>query len=772
MNTQQINKNDDAKIVYTKTDEAPALATYSLFPIIKVFLSLMKIPIEIKDISLAGRILACFPCPSKTSTSDDLLELSKVVKQPIANIIKLPNISASLPQLKTAINELQNQRFDIPSFPENVTVDDNSKQTDTKKEIYLKYRKVLGSAVNPVLREGNSDRRVPKEIKQYVRNHPHYMGQWDGNCQSHVASMTEGDFYSNEKSVVIPKATNVTIKFIDNQGAVSILKPAFPVLENEVIDASVMNKRYLNEFFEKEFADAYNKNLVLSLHLKSTMMKVSDPVIFAEAIKVYFKEAIGSHAKDLDKLGVNFRNGLNDLFSKISSSPLKEVITEAFAKCYKSRPALAMVNSQKGITCLHSPNDVIIDSSIPSIIKSSGKVWGKDGELHPTKALIPDRSYAGIYQQVIEFCKVNGAFDPRTMGSVSNIGLMAKKAQEYGSHDKTFMMPSNGTVEITDDYGNVLLGHDVKKDDIWRMCQTKDEAVSDWVKLAVKRSKITRQLTVFWLDSNRAHDRVLIQKVKHLIKDEDTDGLDIRILSPVEAMKLTLHEVKTGKEIIAVTGNVLRDYLTDLFPILEIGTSSKMLSIVPLLKGGSLYETGSGGTAPRHVDQLLKENHLRWDSLGEFLALAVSLEDLSNKSIQFKIEAQILSEALNKANERFLKEKKSPSRYVHELDSRGSHFYWALYWAEAIVERLSEQFKILTDKKNDQYHYLKKVQEKYSFLANQLKNHEEKILAEINNEQGKPVDIGGYYHPDEKRVTQIIRPSPTFNNIIDGMRFP
>ena len=645
MNTTQINA-DSAKIIYTKTDEAPALATYSLFPIIKALLALMKIPIEIKDISLAGRILACFPNQTQRPNPDDLLELSRIVQQPTANIIKLPNISASLPQLKAAINELQNQGFNIPSFPEGLNSDSKSVKTDTKKEIYLKYRKILGSAVNPVLREGNSDRRVPKAIKQYVKNHPHSMGQWDHDCPSHVASMTDGDFYSNEKSAVISKATNVIIKFTDDQGVVHILKSSFPVLENEIIDTSVMSKKSLNKFFETEIANAYEKNLVLSLHLKSTMMKISDPVIFSEAIKVYFKEAIDHYADDLDKAGVNFSNGLNDLFSKIKSSPLQKIITEAFAKCYEKRPALAMVNSQKGITCFHSPNDVIIDSSMPSMIRSSGKVWNKDDHLHPTKALIPDRSYAGIYQQVIEFCKANGAFDPKTMGSLSNIGLMAKKAQEYGSHDKTFIMSSDGKVNVIDDTGNVLLEHNVDKGDIWRMCQTKDEAMSDWVQLAVRRSRITKQLTVFWLDANRAHDKILIQKVQQVLKNENINDLDIRILSPVEAMKLTLKEVKAGKNIIAVTGNVLRDYLTDLFPILEIGTSSKMLSIVPLLKGGGLYETGSGGTAPKHVDQLLKENHLRWDSLGEFLALAFSLEDLSDKTPKFKVRALILSNAL------------------------------------------------------------------------------------------------------------------------------
>ena len=763
MNTRQINANEGAKIVYTKTDEAPALATYSLFPIIKAFLFLMKIPIEIKDISLAGRILACFPDKFKNPNSDDLLELSNIVQQPMANIIKLPNISASLPQLKAAICELQDQGFDIPSFPENMVINDNSKE----KDIYLKYRKVLGSAVNPVLREGNSDRRVPKAIKQYVKNHPHAMGQWDSSCQSHVSSMTEGDFYSSERSKVISKKTNITINFTNEQGVIHILKLVSLVLEEEIIDAAVMSQESLNHFFEKEMTNAYKENLVLSLHLKSTMMKVSDPVVFSEAIRVYFKEAIDNYTDQLHELGVNFHNGLNDLFSKISTSSLQKDISKAFEDCYNKRPALAMVNSQKGITCLHSPNDVIIDSSLPSIIKSSGKVWGKDGQLYPTKALIPDRSYAGIYQQVIDFCKANGAFDPKTMGSVSNIGLMAKKAQEYGSHDKTFIMPSSGRVSVVDDFGNVLLEHEVKKGDIWRMCQTKDEAVSDWVKLAVKRSKITGQPTVFWLDEHRDHDRILIQKVKEYLKDEDTNGLDIHILSPVEAMKFTLQKVKAGKNVIAVTGNVLRDYLTDLFPILEIGTSSKMLSIVPLLKGGGLYETGSGGTAPRHVEQLLRENHLRWDSLGEFLALAVSLEELSSKSDQFQLEALILSEALNEANERFLEEKRSPSRHVHKLDSRGSHFYWCLYWAESVVEQLSQKLETL-EQNSDLFHHLSEVKKNYSSLAGQLEGNKEKILEEINSQQGQSVDIKGYYHPDEKQVIQIMRPSSTFNNIIDG----
>ena len=750
-NTMNITKTD-VKIIYTKTDEAPALATYSLFPIIKAFLSLMKIPIEIKDISLASRILACFPHLLKFKTQDALMELAELVQTPLANIIKLPNISASLPQLKIAIEELQKQGFDIPSFPEDPDTPDD-------KDIYLRYKKVLGSAVNPVLREGNSDRRVPKPIKQYVKKHPHSMKQWDSNSPSHVASMEEGDFYANEQSMVIPSKTYISIKFIGQQD--KILKSSFCVLKEEIIDATFMSKKSLCHFFEREITDAYQKELLLSLHLKSTMMKISDPIIFSEAIRVYFKEAINQYSCDLDKIDVDFRNGLSDLFFKIKTKipSQQETIINAFLACYKKRPALAMVDSQKGITHLHNPNDVIIDSSMPSMIKYAGNLQGPDGQLHPTKALIPDRSYAGLYQQVIEFCKVHGAFDPKTMGSVSNIGLMAKKAQEYGSHDKTYKIPSDGKIQIMDDFGNVLLEHKVQKGDIWRMCQTKDEAISNWVQLAVKRARATRQLTIFWLDHNRSHDRYVIQKVKQHLKDQNTNHLDIRILSPIEAMKLTLQEVSSGKDIIAVTGNVLRDYLTDLFPILEVGTSSKMLSIVPLLKGGGLYETGAGGTAPRHVQQFLKENHLRWDSLGEFLALAVSLEDLSNKVPQFKLSASVLASALNRANQRFLEEKKSPLRQVHQLDTRGSHFYLSMYWAEAIVEKLSEQ----------QHDDLKSVKEQCHFVACQLKGYEEKILEEINSQQGRYVDIKGYYHPDEQQVTKVMRPSATFNSIIDQL---
>lgn len=738
------------KIYYTKTDEAPALATYSLFPIIKAFLSPMKIPIEIKDISLAGRILACFPNLSKAP--DALAQLAKLVQTPLANIIKLPNISASLPQLKRAIKELQEQGFNIPPFPEDLP---------NNKDIYLKYKKVLGSAVNPVLREGNSDRRVPQPIKQYVKNHPHSMKPWDSNSPCHVASMKEGDFYANEKSVITSQKINVTIKLIDQQGVAQILKSPFCILKGEIIDATFMSKKSLCQFFQEEMTDAYQKRLLLSLHLKSTMMKFSDPLIFAEAIKVYFKEAIDQYSHDLERIDVDFRNGLNDLFLKIKTkmSSQQKMMIEAFLECYKKRPALAMVDSQKGITHLHSPNDVIIDSSMPFVIRNAGKLWGPDGQLHPTKALIPDRSYAGLYQQVIEFCKTHGAFDPKTMGSVSNIGLMAKKAQEYGSHDKTYQIPSDGKIQVMDDVGNILLEHEVQKDDIWRMCQTKDEAISNWVQLAVKRAEATKQLTIFWLDHNRSHDKCLIQKVKQYLKDHNTDHLDIRILSPIEAMKLTLQEISLGKDIIAVTGNVLRDYLTDLFPILEVGTSSKMLSIVPLLNGGGLYETGAGGTAPRHVQQFLKENHLRWDSLGEFLALAISLEDLSNKISQFKLGASVLAGALNEANERFLEEKKSPLRQVHQLDTRGSHFYWSMYWAEAIVEKLSEQ-------QNDD---LEKVKEKYYFVACQLRENKDKILEEINSQQGRSIDIKGYYHPDEQLITKVMRPSATFNSIIEHL---
>ena len=742
------------KVIYTKTDEAPALATASLFPIIQSFLSLAHVPIKLKDISLAGRILALFQPKSK---EDALAQLAKLVQQPTANIIKLPNISASIPQLKTAILELQNQGFDIPDFPENPT-------TDVQQDVRLKYRKVLGSSVNPVLREGNSDRRVAKPIKDYAQTHPHTMGTWDSNVSTHIASMREGDFYGSERSLVVSQETEVVIKLYDQQGQSHVLKSNILLKEQDVIDTAVMSVEALRHFFEVEIADAREKNLLLSLHLKSTMMKISDPIIFSHCLKTYFKEAIQQYSHKLEEIGVDLRHGLGDLFAKLQSCPdtLRDEITQAFEKCYEKGPHLAMVDSDRGITCLHFPNDVIIDSSMPSLVRSSGKLWGPDGSMHFTKALVPDRSYAGIYQKVIDFCKKHGAFDPKTMGSVANVGLMAKKAEEYGSHDKTFQIPIDGKICVEDISGRVLLEHAVKKGDIWRMCQTKDEAIRDWVRLAVTRAKATGVPAIFWLDSLRSHDRCLIQKVKKYLKDHNTE--DFQVLSPIDAMQMTLERIRSGQDTIAVTGNVLRDYLTDLFPILEVGTSAKMLSIVPLLAGGGLYETGAGGTAPRHVDQFLKENHLRWSSLGEFLALAVSLEDLSQKAVdeKTKLKMNVLARSLNRANEKFLKEGRSPSRRVQELDTRGSHFYWAMYWAEAIVEVLKQDSDLAG-------HVLGQgFEQKSLFMADQLRSKAVKILEQLNGVQGRPVDMGGYYHPDEALVTALMRPSPAFNAIIDN----
>lgn len=751
-------------IFYTKTDEAPALATYSLFPIIKAFLSLANISIQLKDISLAGRILACFPHASNGQVSDDLKELATKIKQPTANIIKLPNISASIPQLKGAIKELQAQGFDLPYFPD-------EPKTDKEKNIYKKYAKILGSAVNPVLREGNSDRRVVPAVKEYAKEHPHKMGEWASDSLTHVASMTQGDFYGSEKALILPQNISLDICFYNSKERTytSLISQPKNFAKGDIIDSAMMSKEALCQFFEAEIKDAKQKDVLFSLHLKATMMKISDPIIFARAIRVYFKEAFKKYDQRLDDLGVNLRHGLQALFNKVQSSDDRENIIKAFEECYIQRPRLAMVDSAKGISNFHIPSDVIIDSSMPSAIRSSGKMWGPDGKLHPIKAVIPDRSYAGIYQKVIDFCKKHGAFDPRTMGSVSNIGLMAKKAQEYGSHDKTFEIVDEGKICVMSS-DNVLLEHPVTKGDIWRMCHTTDEAIRDWVKLAVERARITGHPTIFWLDPQRAHDRCVIQKVKMYLQDHDTKDLDINILSPVEAMQKTLERIQSGKDIIAVTGNVLRDYLTDLFPILEVGTSAKMLSIVPLLAGGGLYETGAGGTAPRHVDQFLKENHLRWSSLGEFLALAVSLEDLSCKSSDEEVRARvaILASALNQANEKFLKEGRSPSRKVYELDSRGSHFYWCLYWAEALVTALEHKIQQddITEAEKSQWN---KWKEQCELLADQLQSNEKKILKELNQMQGKAVDIGGYYHPDKDLASQVMRPSTTFNHIIDTL---
>ncbi|MES9886627.1 MAG: NADP-dependent isocitrate dehydrogenase, partial [Candidatus Sedimenticola sp. 6PFRAG1] len=668
------------KIIYTETDEAPALATYSLLPIVQAFTAAAGVAVETRDISLAGRIVANFPdnLNEEQKQADALAELGELAKTPEANIIKLPNISASIPQLNAAIKELKAQGYDLPEYPE-------EPKTEAEREIKARYAKVLGSAVNPVLREGNSDRRVAAPVKEYARKHPHSMGVWSSDSKSHVAHMTEGDFYSSEQSAVISEAGDVRIEFTSNAGEKTVLKEKTPVQQDEVIDAAVMSRGALRAFFEGEIADAKANGVLLSLHLKATMMKVSDPIMFGHAVTVYYRDVFEKHAALFEELGVDANNGLGDVYAKISGLPddKRSEVEADIQAVYESRPELAMVNSDKGITNLHVPSDVIIDASMPAALRSSGQMWGPDGKLHDTKAMIPDRSYAGIYQEVFTFCKEHGAFDVSTMGNVSNVGLMAQKAEEYGSHDKTFQIPTDGTVCVLDHAGNTLLEHKVEQGDIWRMCQTRDLPIRDWVKLAVNRARLTGNTAIFWLDENRAHDRNLIEKARRYLQDHDTSGLDIQILSPVEAIRATLQRVKDGKDTISVTGNVLRDYLTDLFPILELGTSAKMLSIVPLLAGGGLFETGAGGSAPKHVQQLLEENHLRWDSLGEFLALAVSLEDLAQKCGNKK--AQVLADTLGTANGEFLNSDKSPSRKVGELDTRGSHFYLALYWAKALA---------------------------------------------------------------------------------------
>ena len=737
-----------SKIFYTETDEAPALATQSFLPIVQAFTKAADIDIETRDISLASRILANFPDNLKEEQKepDSLAELGDLAKKPDANIIKLPNISASLPQLKAAINELKSLGYDIPDFPE-------APSTDEEKNIKARYAKVLGSAVNPVLREGNSDRRVAGPVKEYAQKHPHSMGAWASDSKSHVASMPEGDFYATEQSVVINKAGEVKIEHIADNGTTTVLKEKTAVLDGEVIDASVMSVNALCDFFETAMQEAKEQDVLLSLHMKATMMKVSDPIIFGHAVNVYYQDVFEKHADTFDKLGINTRNGLGDIYTKISELPESErkEIEMDIESVYKSRPALAMVNSDKGITNLHVPSDVIIDASMPAAIRASGQMWGKDGKLHDTKAMIPDRNYAGIYQATIDFCIENGAFDVATMGNVSNVGLMAQKAEEYGSHDKTFEIPENGTVKVTDSSGSTLLEHSVEQGDVWRMCQTKDLPIQDWVKLAVNRARLTGQPAIFWLDDKRAHDKNLIVKVETYLKDHDTNGLDIRIMSPFDATLYTLERVKAGENTISVSGNVLRDYLTDLFPILELGTSAKMLSIVPLLAGGGLFETGAGGSAPKHVEQVLSENHLRWDSLGEFLALAVSLEDLGNKTSNNKIKT--LATALDKANSQFLNNDKSPSRKVGELDTRGSHFYLAMYWAQALAAQSDDS----------------ELKEIFTSVAKELTNNEEKIVAELNAVQGNNVDLGGYYRPNKDLMSQVMRASQSFNAVIDGL---
>ncbi len=735
-------------IIYTETDEAPALATYSFLPIVQAFTQAAGINVETRDISLAGRIIANFPddLSDDQKQNDALAELGKLAKTPEANIIKLPNISASVPQLHAAIAELQALGFDVPDYPEEA-------ENEAEEKIKKRYSKVLGSAVNPVLREGNSDRRVAGPVKEYAQKHPHSMGEWSADSKSHVASMNDGDFYSSEQSVVMDHACDVKIELVTDNGDVQILKAKTPVQADEVIDATVMSCKALCEFFEESMQDAKSQDVLLSLHMKATMMKVSDPIIFGHAVNVYYKDVFSKHAAVFEEIGIDTRNGLGDVYTKISDLPKsqrKEIEADIQA-VYETRPELAMVNSDKGITNLHVPSDVIVDASMPAALRSSGKMWGTDGKLHDTKAMIPDRNYAGIYQEVFEFCKQHGAFDVTTMGNVSNVGLMAQKAEEYGSHDKTFEITEAGSVHVSDDAGNILMEHKVAQGDIWRMCQTKDLPIRDWVKLAVNRAKATGQPAIFWLDPARAHDRNLIAKVELYLKDHDTADLDIQIMSPIEAIKFTLARVKAGENTISVTGNVLRDYLTDLFPILELGTSAKMLSIVPLLAGGGLFETGAGGSAPKHVQQLLKENHLRWDSLGEFLALAVSIEDLAEKTKSVK--AEVIAEALDKANSQFLRTNKSPSRKVGELDTRGSHFYLALYWAQALAEQTKDS----------------DLQTTFTPVAKQLSDQEATIVAELNAVQGEGAEIGGYYRPNKALLTAVMRPSSSLNTIIDGI---
>jgi isocitrate dehydrogenase len=735
-------------IIYTETDESPALATYSLLPIVQAFSKAAGIDVETRDISLAGRIIANFPdkLGDDQKIGDALAELGELAKTPAANIIKLPNISASIPQLTAAIKELQQKGYDIPDFPEDP-------QDEEQQSIRARYAKVLGSAVNPVLREGNSDRRVAAPVKEYAQKHPHSMGEWSADSKSHVASMSDGDFYSSEQSAVIETAGDVKIELTTDEGECKVLKEKTPVLAGEVIDATVMSCNALRDFFEQEMQGAKSQGILLSLHMKATMMKVSDPIIFGHAVSVYYKDVFAKHAATFEKLGVDTRNGLGDVYAKIASLPddqRKEIEADIQA-VYQSRPELAMVNSDKGITNLHVPSDVIIDASMPAALRSSGQMWGTDGKLHDTKAMIPDRNYAGIYQAVFDFCRQNGAFDVTTMGNVSNVGLMAQKAEEYGSHDKTFEIPASGSVRVIDAAGNTLLQHKVEKGDIWRMCQTKDLPIRDWVKLAVNRARATGQPAIFWLDKNRAHDANLINKVETYLKDHDTSGLEIQIMSPVDAIRYTLQRVQAGEDTISVTGNVLRDYLTDLFPILELGTSAKMLSIVPLLAGGGLFETGAGGSAPKQVTQLVEENHLRWDSLGEFLALAVSIEDLALKTDNEK--AKVLAAALDKANSLFLNNNRSPSRKTGELDIRGSHFYLAMYWAQALADQ--------TDSKE--------LQAIFTPVAQQLADNEDKIVAELNAVQGKAADIGGYYRPDKELASSVMRPSETLNSVIDSL---
>ena len=732
-------------IIYTETDEAPMLATYSLLPIIKAFTDASDIDVETRDISLAGRVIAKFPefLLNEQKQADALAELGKLTQEPMANIIKLPNISASLPQINAVIEELQGKGYALPDYP---AAPKNAQEQDIKS----RYDSIKGSAVNPVLREGNSDRRAPASVKAYARKHPHSMGTWSATSKTHVAHMSGGDFFGSEQSATLASATNVRIDYTDADGKVTVLKENIPLLAGEVIDASIMSKNALCEFLAVEINDAREQGVLLSLHLKATMMKVSDPIIFGHAVTVFYEEVFSKYGVVFSKLGIDPNNGIGDVYSKIQSLPDAEraAIEADITACYSRRPELAMVDSDRGITNLHVPSDVIVDASMPAAIRTSGQMWGPDGQLHDMKAIIPDRCYAGVYQEVVDFCKANGAFDPATMGSVPNVGLMAQKAEEYGSHDKTFEIAGNGKMQVVDSEGTVLLEHRVEAGDIWRMCQVKDAPIQDWVKLAVSRARLTSTPAVFWLNEARAHDAEIIKKVNKYLPDHDTNGLEIQILTPEAATRFSLQRIKAGEDTISVTGNVLRDYLTDLFPILELGTSAKMLSIVPLMNGGGLFETGAGGSAPKHVQQFEKENHLRWDSLGEFLALAASLEHLAN--VTANPGAQLLADALDKATGTFLDENKSPSRKVNELDNRGSHFYLAMYWAQALAEQDTDE----------------ELKSRFASFAEAMKANESTIVDELNAVQGVTMDLGGYYKLDAAKAIAAMRPSATFNQIL------
>ena len=738
----------DQRILYTKTDEAPALATQSLLPILQAYTGTAGVVMETRDISLAARILAVFPekLAEEQRVSDDLGELGELAKKPEANIVKLPNISASTPQMEAAITELQSKGFDVPNYPDDP-------QNEEEKRIKTRYDKVKGSAVNPVLREGNSDRRAPKAVKRYAQNHPHKMGAWSADSRTRTMSMKDGDFYGSEKSVTLPRATGVRIEFLGDDGSTQVLKPTFDLQAGEIIDAAVMRRKALREFLKHAMDEAKKDGVLFSIHLKATMMKVSDPIIFGHAVTTYFHDVYEKHAQLLAEIGADPRNGLGDLEASIENltEDQRAAIEKDLAKDYAEGPDLAMVNSDKGITNLHVPSDVIVDASMPAMIRTSGRMWNKDGELQDTIAVIPDRAYAGVYHETIEYCKEHGAFDPATMGSVSNVGLMANKAEEYGSHDKTFEIKNPGRVVVIDDSGTKWLEQKVDTGDIWRMCQTKDRPVHNWVQLAVNRAKATGLPTVFWLDPERAHDREIRKKVERYLPEFDTEGTDIRIMSPTEATRFSLERISAGRDTISVTGNVLRDYLTDLFPILEVGTSAKMLSIVPLMNGGGLFETGAGGSAPKHVQQFLSEGHLRWDSLGEFLALTASLEHLSRTANNSR--AMLLSETLDDAVAKYLENNKSPSRKIHEIDNRGAHFYLAMYWAKALAHQTRDP----------------ELAETFGDVAKELQRNESAINAELLGAQGSPVDLGGYYLPDPQKISAAMRPSKTLNAIIEGI---